>query len=304
MTKLSIGNIRSNSGLSSDLINPRTRKGLFGNALLVDGRLDADHIRSMIENDIRELDLNVGLGFDSESLPFLTQVPNLEGLTLFVSTTTDITVIQKLTGLKGLAIGSPTPVHIDFAPFSRLERVGFSWGEGVSSILLCTTLRSLYLYRFAGSDLSGFKSLSGLCRLRLTCSDIASVNGIGAMTNLEELWLQRASSLTSLDGIEDLCELRTLWLETCKKVGSIDPIHAIVTLEDIILRGCGNIESLKPIKDLKKLKSIAFTGTNVLDGDLSYLYDLPNLAEAYFDNRKHYSAKRENFPPWNKVKQL
>jgi hypothetical protein len=71
------------------------------------------------------------------------------------------------------------------------------------------------------------------------------------------------------------------------------------SLEKLAFDKCGDIDSLEPIALLSKLKVVSFTAeTNIMDGDISYLDHLPELAGVFFRNRKHYSAKCEKYPPW------
>ena len=58
----------------------------------------------------------------------------------------------------------------------------------------------------------------------------------------------------------------------------------------------GNIESIKGIEELKELSIFLFyESTNIIDGDISPVFKLANLSKISYQNRKHYSHKREEF---------
>jgi hypothetical protein len=62
------------------------------------------------------------------------------------------------------------------------------------------------------------------------------------------------------------------------------------------LLNIGNIETIKGIENLKDLNDFIFyESTNILDGDLYPITKLENLKKIAFQNRRHYSHKREDF---------
>jgi len=102
--------------------------------------------------------------------------------------------------------------------------------------------------------------------------------------------------LTSLAGIEQLMELEELEIHTCRRVRSINEIGCLPRLRKLHLNNDGDIESFKPLAKLDGLESVAFyESTNVVDGDLSPLLCQKNLSSVSFQNRRHYSHRREEF---------
>jgi hypothetical protein len=63
------------------------------------------------------------------------------------------------------------------------------------------------------------------------------------------------------------------------------------------VNNCGDIETLKPLSRLTSLEWVTFSeSTNIVDGDLSSLFQM-RLSRIAFQNRRHYSHKREAFHP-------
>jgi hypothetical protein len=76
-------------------------------------------------------------------------------------------------------------------------------------------------------------------------------------------------------------------------LSSLEFVKPLTSLEVLIISDNKNIDSLEPVSLLKKLKALSFAGpsTNILDGDLSKLQELPMLAMLSFKARKHYTHK-------------
>src|SRR5262249_52476741 len=125
---------------------------------------------------------------------------------------------------------------------------------------------------------------------------ISSLEGLGALAKLRSLRLGDLRKLKSLEGIQNLTELKSLEINTCRAIESIDQLSQLTNLEELYLNNLGKIRSLKPLIPLKRLMRFTFSeSTEILDGDLSPLLSLPNLGLVSFQNRKHYSHKREDF---------
>ena len=58
----------------------------------------------------------------------------------------------------------------------------------------------------------------------------------------------------------------------------------------------GLIQSLGALEGLENLERFTFyETTNIVDGDLSPIFMLPNLRSVAFQERRHYSHKRADF---------
>jgi Leucine-rich repeat (LRR) protein len=110
------------------------------------------------------------------------------------------------------------------------------------------------------------------------------------------LRLANLRRLTSLAGIEALTNLEELDIHTCRKIRSIEPVGYLSRLRKFYLNNDGDIESLKPLAKLNELEWVLlYESTNILDGDLSPLLGQKNLSRIAFQNRRHYSMRREEF---------
>ena len=130
-------------------------------------------------------------------------------------------------------------------------------------------------------------------------SRIAPINGraeaLAALKRLRRLRLANLRTLTSLAGLGQLEQLEDLEIQGCRRIQSIGEIAALHRLRKLNLSDGGQIESLRPLEHLAQLESVMFYGsTNISDGDLSPLLELKKLSAISFQNRRHYSHRRED----------
>ena len=125
---------------------------------------------------------------------------------------------------------------------------------------------------------------------------VNNLHGLSPLKHLKYLRLANLRRLTSLAGIEGLAALEELNIDTCRAIGSIDEIGSLSRLRKLHLSNAGEIESLKPLEKLSGLEWVTFVeSTNIRDGDLSPLVHQKNLSRVSFQNRRHYSHRREDF---------
>lgn len=75
------------------------------------------------------------------------------------------------------------------------------------------------------------------------------------------------------------------------------PVGALHRLRILLLGDLGDIASIRPLSRLKKLERLfLIETTNVVDGELSPLLDLPRLKHVDFLDRPHYSHRSADFP--------
>ena len=267
--------------------------GDFGPRLVLQGSWKDEILDYMLVNGIKELAVNYARGFSGVNLDFLRRLPFLEGLLLLVYNIPDISVVHQLHELRTLIDGCRNKTPLDFTQFPRLEKCGMSWRNGSESLFQCKKLEWLNVSKYPGKDTEGFEQLVDLKTLYLSASRVEDLAGLGSLKSLKLLGLYRLIHLTTLAGLSTLNNLEALDIQTCKKLNNIEDVRTLTGLHLLNIVNCGDIASLLPIKSLLKLRRMGFVGTNVLDGDLSILEELPSLESVIFNNRRHYSHRRE-----------
>ncbi len=247
------------------------------------------------ENDVRELELNYAKGWKRKDLSFLTDLQELIILDLIDWTIEDISPIHNLHQLKDLQISTYCSTKIDFSQFPKLEEVALVWRKGAESLFECSQLRKVFVNRLKAESLSVFKKLTSLTSLRVYNSSIKSIGTI-VIPTLTTLEIANARKLASLEGIERFPNLTHLTVDGCRTIGSLDPLSTLTQLEYLSVCNDGAIQSFKPLAGLKKLQDVHFyESTNIEDGDLTPLKQLPRLKKVSFQERNHYNLKRKDF---------
>lgn len=155
-------------------------------------------------------------------------------------------------------------------------------------------LKELYIWKFKPQSKS-FKGILlpiDLDLLHITETNIESLDGIESL-NIKQFEAYYCSKLKSLKGLERVSTtIDTLILENCKNILDFESLSQCLKMKKIILTKCGDIPNLKWLVPMKELKMLTFSGTNILDGDLSYCFGIDYV---YFKNSKHYNHRVEDF---------
>ncbi|HFE46807.1 MAG TPA: hypothetical protein ENJ18_15175 [Nannocystis exedens] len=248
---------------------------------------------------IKELELNYAKGWKAEALEFLRQIERLEVLEIIDWTTNDVAAVNDVPSLRRLKVFTYCKTALDFSRWPRLEECALEWRPRAASLFEHRGIKKLFINKWnRGRDLTDFSGMTQLESLRLySPTRLESLRGVESLSRLRWFELARATRLTSLAGIESLADLEHLELHTCRKIRDVSPVGALRRLREFYLRNCGEIESITPLRGLQELEQFLFDeSTNVLDGDLSPLKDLPRLNSVAFMERPHYSLTRKDLP--------
>jgi Leucine-rich repeat (LRR) protein len=270
--------------------------GEYGRRAVVTSVWSKEMIGYVLDNGVVELELNDGKGWRGTDLLFLAELPQLRSFKIIDLKISSVDPIHFLHELRALEVITYSQTAIRFSAFPRLEECALEWHPKASSLFDCTTLKKLFVNRYQGKDAALFARLVNLESLAILNAPVENLHGLGALKGLRFLRLANLKKLTSLAGIEKLVNLEELEIHTCRAIGSIEEVGSLSRLRKLYLNNDGDIESLKPLEKLNCLESVLFyESTNILDGDLSPLLHQKNLSRVSFQNRPHYSHRREEF---------
>ncbi len=153
-------------------------------------------------------------------------------------------------------------------------------------------LISLHIWKYSSrsNDLTDFPFFANLRDLMLVESGIERLNGISRFRFLESVEFAYMKKLSTLSEMV-LPELDTFVAETCKNLADHEKLEFCPKLRTLRLHNCGRIKSLAFLRNLRHLNSFRFIGTDIIDGDLSPLLNIPDV---FFKDKKHYSHKLKN----------
>lgn len=264
---------------------------------VLDGAWDPAFGQRLRRQGVAELELNYAHGWDGTSLEFLKDLEWLEGLVIIHPRVTDDSAVHSLRMLRSLNLSTYSKMPIDFHCFPNLSRCVFYWRAGSESLFACEQLEDLFLHGYDGSVSKPFMTMRSLCRLAIANSAIQEIASVRYLKDLRHLRLLNLRYLRSLDGLQYLRDLAELEVSGCAGITTIDEVGSLTSLTKLYLNDDRTIASLSPIRGLDLLEEVMFYGgTKIADGDLSPLQSLPRLKRVSFQNRRHYSHRREDFP--------
>lgn len=243
-----------------------------------------------------ELELNSSKGWMGKNIDFIEHYDWLKSFTIIDMKINDISAVMSLHGLVSLSIVTYCKTKLDFARFPDLRNCSLEWRRGAESLFDCVMLTDLFLNCYDGKSSSPFSSLVNLRTLAILNAPLSELNGLAGLKGLRSLRLAGLKSLSSLDGLEHLHRLEQFEMQLCKSVHSLAPLGSLKNLVDVNISNNGKLDSLTPLGALPKLRSVLFyESTDIVDGDLRPIFDNPGISKISFQNRRHYSHKREQF---------
>jgi len=229
-------------------------------------------------------------------LSFLSNLENLKSLKIIDLRIPSVSPIHVLKELLELEVITLCKTEINFLAFPRLEACALEWRPKAASLFDCLSIKSLFINRYSGKDVNLFGKLIHLETLSILNAPVEDLRGLSSLVKLRSLRLANLKHVKSLSGIESLEELEELTIDTCGSINSISELCHLSNLKRLYLSNDGVIESLSPLGNLEKLDEVVFDeSTNILDGDLSPLLRQKLISRISFQNRRHYSHRREDF---------
>jgi Leucine-rich repeat (LRR) protein len=271
-------------------------QGQFGTKAIIKVQWHDSLLELLLKKDIRELELNIGKGWRGKSIEFLKELSHLQSLRILDNPLKLIQPIHYLHELVDLHLETYSDIPVDFSSFPYLTDCFFEWIKGSDSLFDCRGLNRLGINNYKKKSSEPLANLVNLEKLSLLNSDVENLDGIVKLINLTYLRLANLRSLTSLNGIQNLRNLTELEIQRCKGIHSVSDIFELAKLQRLLLLDVGGIESIRGIENLMELREFFFyESTNVLDGDLTPIRKLKNLSKISFQNRRHYTHRREDF---------
>jgi hypothetical protein len=287
-----------------------------GKRAILNGALDSETARLLGAENVTELVIGIGYGPASEVMSAhnvdslinewrrinkrhhvdLTQLKQIESL-LYLSVNLLVKdgfrSIEDLPLLKRLDLGVAIEARLDFTKMKNLRSLGIEKYSGSEFALQCDWLEELRIWHLKADNLV---FLAPLHKLKLLSISHTSVKTLVGIPNVTELSLDHAPKLESLDPLSSCSNMGALELRNCKKIYDLSPISNLQNLERFELESCGEIASLHPLLNLKRFASFGFTGTtNIDDGDVSCLLEIPGLKSVSYSNRRHYNITRRDW---------
>jgi Leucine-rich repeat (LRR) protein len=285
-----------------EVANNRYQRALRGKKCLKPKTAWKDSFKSyIVENNVKSLYFNYTFGWDGVDFSFLSTLDMIEQLSIVNVPSYGLEAIEEMKALVDLSLSTYSKSKVDFTRLPKLKYCALDWHTGLESILEAKELVYLFIDEFKTKDFSKLANLTNLEVLTIRNSNIEDISCLSGSVNLKKLELVNCKKLTDFTPLTQLKNLEWLSIDGTKEVSNIEFVRNMTSLKILDVSDTNNIASIEPLKDLTGLKAVAFCGnkTTIVDGDLSYLTKLPNLALLWLAPRKHYSHKLIKQAHWD-----
>lgn len=270
--------------------------GEFGKRAVLTSPWSTKAHHEILRKKPEELELNTSKGWSGDQINFLADFDWLKSIIIIDLKIRDVGPIHALSNLLNLEVITYCKSGIHFSSFPSLQSCALEWRPKAQSIFDCATLRKLFLNRYSGKSSEPFGQLLGLEDLTILNSPVSEIHNLGGLRHLQSLRLGNLRLLPSLEGLERLHNLKYLEVQSCRSIRSLEPLSNLENLEILNISNNKELDSLSPLKGLPNLHTVLFyESTNIVDGDLNPIFLNKNVSLVAFQNRRHYSHKREEF---------
>ena len=235
--------------------------------------------------------MNRGI-FSGASIRFLEHIPALESLVLHDWKIKSLASITTLKNLDELSIGSRSAKPISLAQLLNVRILGLDFHCDEWEWTKLPNLEQLFLGDFPHSDLSSFDTLQPIVNLDIIAPQLESFRGL-RLSRLEKLEVRNSRKLKSIEGIEECEKLEDIHFNG-STLHSMESVRQLPSLRRILLSDCRHIESILALKECPELDDLIIYGSsNIRDGRIKWLLDMPNLKKVWIRPRKHYDIPAE-----------
>lgn len=266
----------------------------FGRVLIPRGQWDPSLAELIRDEKVEALRLTESMGWRGTEVDFLRGLRTLKSVEIYSQKVRDLSALATLGDLRVVGLQCQPRVDVDLAPLTRLEVVKANWMPGLRPVLQRATLRRLNVTSWPDSDFRALTHLEALERLQVTSRTLSSLEGIEELPSLEWVDLHDCPKLTDLAALASCPQLKRVELTSCKGVLDISSMSSLAGLRELFLDDDRDIATLTPLRQCRSLVTLSFLGTTrIVDGDLSFIEDLPELQTLRFAPRRHYNRSRE-----------
>lgn len=266
---------------------PLIEAGRYGpKAVLTEWR--SEYRQMLRAEEVLEIEINSAKGWSGSSLEFLKNVDWIRSLIVMDMRLNDISGVHYCNNLENMEIVTYSRSTIYFDHFPNLRSCVIEWnGSGMLSIFKCCKLELLSINRFRASGIDDLRNFHFpiLKDLTLLNSRISCLRSIGQMSSLCRLRLGRLTKLEDITAIVKLKNLKKLHVQKCQRIRNLDEIGHLLWLKNLFISDIGKID-LDFIRKMQDLEELVVSGmNNVVDNDLSFLYELPRLRKIVVGSR-------------------
>ena len=246
-------------------------------------------------------------GFEVDNIKIVEKFSMFKGLEIcshfsnlsFIETLSQLEYL-KIFGLVGHDLSLNSEINVDLSnlkklkfltlPIIRHNKENYDFQD-------CSSLKHFFWpthYKANSSFIESIGNLIHLQTLSMHRPKFETLDGIGDLSSLKYLEVDYAKSLTDISELAGCPSLIGLDLQNCPNVTDLSALRDLKELKILHIWNCQSIESLSWLKD-SQIEYLNFYSSNILDGDLSFISNMPDLKYLRFQNKRHYNKKMNDF---------
>lgn len=253
--------------------------------------------------------------YDTETpLSFINNLPLLKKLTLSDFSAKKISAIDfaNLHNLNVLHIDTAKKIPHSLSECHHLKILHINGKAAFDNNSQLDQVQTLIVSQFGNFGTTGnlkyFPKLKNLRISRSRCKDLRldgctrSIENVYAeffpccedltplqKMDIKKLHLSDFKNLTKLNALSHVRNLQDIIIENAQSLQSILPLSECNNLRRICLHKCPEIASLTSLANCTNLEAVSFyEGTQIKDGKISFLLDIPTLEKLRFDDHKNF----------------
>lgn len=183
-------------------------------------------------------------------------------------------------------IGNENPNLVSFEGLESLKKIG-------SIIYDFHRIRSESIVDFTGLD--SLQTVQGILDIK-NCSNLTSLNGLGNITEIDELSINNCPSFSSLQGFGNNADLSILRLSYLPSIGNFNGIESVQNISQITLSNMSSLTSMDSLSHLTSIDQLFLLNCDVLktlDG-LEGLLDIQVFARFLYNDELSDITALEN----------
>ncbi len=246
-----------------------------------------------------DLGPSVGVMFGGADGADMSFLDDLTGLRLLAASgnVSDDSAIGRSVSLRRIVVQTTAKGRLDWSALKNLSQADIHERDGLETLAELPALRTVVLWECMQSDFRILGRLEHLEVLRLKpCRRLRTFLGGRVQPRLQRLELNLCRAPLNLAELGQFPSLEYLEMDGCTRQGTLEGLENCLKLRELALNNCGSIENLQPLRECRELTILGLSGsTDISDGDIAALEDLPNLRQVLFDNRRHYNRREVDF---------
>lgn len=198
--------------------------------------------------------------------------------------------VKSLPVLEEIVVNGVCPT-IDFQNLPSLRKLIADWNTKIFKNIELNKLVELHLWKMKSTSIENLIPFFNVEKLLLNGGTITSLKGIEKLEKLKDLSLINMRNLEDISALSNK-ELEVLYIDSCKKITSYDSMQNCTNLNTLKIFSSAAFANLNFIKKIPSLASFRFIKTDVIDGNLSCLF---NVSDVFFTQKKHFSHSLKDF---------